>query len=333
MSNNLYSPRATGLRLYSFLLSKMFGRVILSVLFLCTSCIFIYVSAVDLLELPSPKASRIVLLGTGTPNADPHRSGPSVAVVVNGKPYIVDFGPGIVRRAAAASDNGIFELRARNLKTAFLTHLHSDHTVGYPDLIFSPWVLGRDSPLQVYGPKGLKDMTEHILSAYKEDIKIRTEGLEQANQIGFRVEVHEIEAGEVFEDENISVNAFSVSHGSWPQAFGFRFNTPDRSIVFSGDCRPSQSIIENCSGCDVLIHEVYSAAELERWKNRSPNWAKYMKNFHTSTIELAKIAALAKPKLLILYHQVTTIPDEKLLSEIRALYSGRVVSGKDLEVY
>ena len=277
--------------------------------------------------------SKIVLLGTGNPNADPERSGPSVAIVVNGKPYIVDFGPGVVRRAAAAFNKDIGALRARHLKTAFLTHLHSDHTLGYPDLIFSPWVLGRDSPLHVYGPKGLKAMTNHILSAYQEDIKIRTEGLERANRIGYRVDAHEISPGEIFRDENIRVDAFAVNHGSWPQAFGFRFNTPDRSIVLSGDCRPSESVIENCTGCDVLIHEVYSAAELDHWQDRSPHWAEYMRNFHTSTVELAKIAARAKPKLLILYHQVTTIPDENLLSEIRALYSGKVVSGKDLEIY
>lgn len=306
-------------------------QIALGAFVFCVGCIRSEVHAAD--NDFGNAGSKIVLLGTGNPNADPERSGPSVAIVVNGKPYLVDFGPGVVRRAAAAFNNGIGALRARNLKTAFLTHLHSDHTLGYPDLIFSPWVLGRDSPLQVYGPKGLKSMTNHLLSAYKEDIKIRTEGLERANRIGYQVDVHEVSPGEIFRDQNIRVDAFAVNHGSWPEAFGFRFNTPDRRIVLSGDCRPSESIIKNCSGCDVLIHEVYSAAELDRWKDRNPHWTEYMKSFHTSTVELAKIAALAKPKLLILYHQVTTITDGDLLSEIRALYSGKVVSGKDLDVY
>jgi ribonuclease BN (tRNA processing enzyme) len=127
------------------------------------------------------QGTQIVLLGTGTPNADPDRSGPSVAIVVNETPYIVDFGPGVVRRAAAAFRNGVKALEVSNLKIAFLTHLHTDHTVGYPDLIFTPWVLGRDRPLEVYGPPGIKSMTEYILKAYEKDIDVRIHGLEPAN--------------------------------------------------------------------------------------------------------------------------------------------------------
>src|SRR5215211_1762959 len=117
--------------------------------------------------------TQIVILGTGTPNADPDRSGPSVAIIVNDTPYIVDFGPGVVRRAAAAHRRGIKALAMPKLTRAFVTHLHSDHTVGYPDLIFTPWVLERETPLEVYGPRGLKAMTDHILKAYREDIRIR----------------------------------------------------------------------------------------------------------------------------------------------------------------
>ena len=112
-------------------------------------------------------SDQIVLLGTGTPNADPARSGPSVAIVANGCPYLVDFGPGVVRRAAAACQAGIQGLAVERLNRAFLTHLHSDHTAGYPDLILTPWVLKRDEPLHAYGPAGLGEMTDHILAAYR----------------------------------------------------------------------------------------------------------------------------------------------------------------------
>ena len=105
--------------------------------------------------------ARVVLLGTGTPNAEPERSGPCVAVVVKDSAYIVDIGPGVVRRAAAAYNKGVKALKTTNLKIAFCTHLHSDHTAGYPDLIFTPWVEGRDVPLEMYGPPGIRDMTEH----------------------------------------------------------------------------------------------------------------------------------------------------------------------------
>ena len=118
----------------------------------------------------------VVMLGTGTPNADPDRSGPAVAIVVNDTPYIVDCGPGIVRRAAAALRNGVKALEPRNLKIAFITHLHSDHTTGLADLILTPWTLERKEPLEVYGPRGIKAMTHHLLAAYRKDIDMRVNG-------------------------------------------------------------------------------------------------------------------------------------------------------------
>lgn len=275
--------------------------------------------------------TQVVLLGTGTPNADPDRSGPSVAIVVNGTPYLVDFGPGVVRRAAAAARNGVSALRVSNLKHAFVTHLHSDHTAGYSDLIFTPWVLERDEPLEVFGPEGIRSMTEHILAAYQEDIRLRLYGLEPANNQGFRVNAHEIEAGLIYRDSNVTVHAFPVDHGSWPNAFGYKFTTTDKTIVISGDARPSGSVVEQCDGCDILIHEVYSQAG---FLERPPVWQNYHSSFHTSTHELAEMANRARPGLLILYHQLFWgRTDEELLAEIRERYEGRVVSGKDLEVY
>jgi ribonuclease BN (tRNA processing enzyme) len=275
--------------------------------------------------------TKIVLLGTGTPGADPERSGPATAIVVNDTPYLIDCGPGVVRRAAKAFRSGIDGLKVRNLKMLFVTHLHSDHTAGYSDLIFTPWVLGRDEPLEVYGPAGIGDMTEHILAAYQQDIKIRLNGLEPANDSGYRVNTHDIKPGIIYQDANITVEAFTVKHGSWPEAYGFVFTTPDRKIVISGDTAPSDSIVAKCDGCDVLIHEVYSAVRFEK---RSPVWKKYHSSFHTSTHELAELASRVKPTLLILYHQLFWgATDEELLSEIKEGYDGEVVSGNDLDVF
>lgn len=275
--------------------------------------------------------TQVVLLGTGTPNADPDRSGPSVAIVVNDTPYIIDFGPGVVRRAAAAYRKGVKGLEVKNLKRAFVTHLHSDHTVGLPDLIFTPWTLERKEPLEIYGPAGIKAMVQHVMKAYEQDIDIRTNGLEPSNKTGYKVNAHEIKPGVVYRDRNVTVKAFLVNHGSWKQAFGYRFETPDRIIVVSGDCAPSASVVENCDGCDVLIHEVYSQAG---FATRPPEWQKYHSNFHTSTRELAEIARKAKPRLLILYHQLFWgVSEEDMLKEVRESYGGNVVSGRDLDVY
>jgi len=275
-------------------------------------------------------STQLVLLGTGTPNADPARSGPSVAIVVDGSPYLVDFGPGVVRRAAAACQAGVEGLAVERLNRAFLTHLHSDHTAGYPDLILTPWVLERDEPLHVYGPPGLGEMTHHVLAAYRRDIRERIEGLEPANDRGCRAIAHEVEPGLVYRDKNVTVDAFPVRHGSWT-AFGYRFQTSDRTIVVSGDTAPTDAIVEQGQGCDILLHEVYAAG---RFEGLPPAWQRYHAQVHTSARELACLAAKAQPGLLVLYHQLFWgASDRELLDEIAAQYSGPVVSGQDLDVY
>lgn len=276
-------------------------------------------------------ASRIVFLGTGTPNADPERSGPALAVVVGEQAYLVDFGPGVVRRAAAATARGIPALEPHRLDLAFLTHLHSDHTAGYPDLILTPWTLERDRPLRVYGPPGLRAMTKRILAAYRQDVQMRLFGLEPANPDGWRVEVHEVRPGVIYRDEQVSVEAIPVRHGSWPHAYGYKFTTPDRVIVISGDTAPSEALVEAARGCDVLVHEVYSA---EAFASRPPEWQRYHRRFHTSTAELAELARRIRPGLLILNHQLFWgRSEEELIDEVRRGYDGEVVSADDLDVY
>jgi ribonuclease BN (tRNA processing enzyme) len=277
-----------------------------------------------------PAATQVILLGTGTPAMDPDRSGPATAIVVNDTAYLIDFGPGVVRRAAAAAAKGIPAVRPENLKTAFLTHLHSDHTVGYPDLIFTPWVIARKDTLNVYGPKGLKAMTDHILAAWQEDIDIRTKGLEQRWPL--RVVAHEIKPGIVYTDALVRVTAVPVLHGQWDEAYGYRFDTPDRVIVISGDTRPSPELVKACRRCDVLIHEVYPMGSRATMRD----WQKYRAQYHTSTQELAHIASQSQPGLLIVHHRtggLTNFSDEQYLKEIGQGYSGKVVIGHDLEVY
>ncbi len=280
--------------------------------------------------------TQVVILGTGNPNPDPERSGPAIAIVVNGSAYLVDSGPGIVRRAAAANRNGITPLAAPNLKMVFLTHLHSDHTLGLPDLIFTPWVMGRREPLRIFGPTGTKSMTQNILAAWSADIDMRLHGGEPANPTGHKAAATDIKPGIVYRDGNVTVTAFAVPHGSWKEAFGYRFDTringqPDRSIVISGDTRYAPAIAAACKGCDVLLHEVYSQPGFDK---REPEWRAYHSRFHTSSGDVARIATQAKPGLLVLYHQLfwgTT--EDDLLKEVQRGYSGKVVSAKDLDVY
>ena len=273
---------------------------------------------------------RVVLLGTGTPNAEPDRSGPAVAIVSTNATYLVDCGPGVVRQAAAAARKGIPVLDVVQLNRVFITHLHSDHTVGLPDLMLTPWVAGREDPLAIFGPPGIGAMTTHIRRAYRQDIDFRLNGLEPANPTGSQVTVHEVQPGVVYQDGKFTVEAFPVDHGSWA-AFGYRFRTPERTIVISGDTSPVQSIVEMAEGCDVLVHEVYSVTGLIE---QEPEWQRYHSRMHTSSQELAQIASRARPGLLVLYHQLSWgASEEDLLAEIRRDYDGDVISGRDLEIY
>ncbi|MCD7738294.1 MAG: MBL fold metallo-hydrolase [Lachnospiraceae bacterium] len=290
-------------------------------------------------------ATKLVLLGTGTPNACPNASGPASAVVVDDQAYLVDFGPGVVRQAAKAYRKGINALRPDRLTVAFCTHLHTDHTAGYPDLIFTPWVLERKEPLKVFGPRGIQHMTDHILAAYEADIDFRLHGFERANEVGYQVQVTEIEPGVIYRDDKVTVEAFPVSHGTL-LSYGYKFITADRVIVISGDTAPLEIVAEKAKDCDILLHEVEYTGGISA---REPKWQKYHREVHTLSVDLAQVAKEAQPKLLVTYHRIyhMEIQDNTkdldaemawrcaaILQEIRdAGYDGEVVNGQDLDVF
>lgn len=285
-------------------------------------------AAVDL-----SSGTHVVLLGTGTPNPEPEASGAATAVLVDGYAYLVDAGTGIVRRAAAAAERyGAEALTAARLDIAFLTHLHSDHTLGLPDLIHTPWVLEREVPLRLFGPGGTVSMAEHLTAAWEADIENRLGGHQPSTPDGWRVEAVEIEPGIVYEDERVRVTAFTVSHTGWPEAYGYRFDGGGRSVVLSGDTAPTEAVVEMCAGCDVLVHEVYSATT---FRDRPPEWQTYHAQAHTSTVELAELASRARPGILVLHHQLHWgATPEEMIAEIRAAgYDGPLAYGRDLDVY
>jgi ribonuclease BN (tRNA processing enzyme) len=257
-------------------------------------------------EQQSRPQTKVVLLGTGTPIPDPDRSGLATAIVVGDSAYLVDFGPGVVRRAEAALlERGIRALEPGNLKVAFVTHLHSDHTAGYSDLILTGWTSGRSTPLEVYGPTGLKAMTEHILEAYRLDIETRTnaEGKELAISNGWKVNAHEIRPGIIYKDANVTVTAFPTKHAM--ESYGYRFDTYDRRIVIFGDTSPTEETIKACSGCDILVHD---AQTLDLYSKMPERLHSFVTKYHTTTAQLAALAAQANPKLLVTYHTIAFRP-------------------------
>jgi ribonuclease BN (tRNA processing enzyme) len=282
--------------------------------------------------------TQIVMLGTGNPRPEPERSGPATAIIVDDTPYLVDFGAGVVRRATAAYEKGVKALGhgGVNITTVFLTHLHSDHTVGYPDLIFTPWVMGRKAPLAVYGPKGLAAMTEHVLSAWRVDIEARSGGLNRHNPTGCNVGAYEIEPGVIYRDGKVTVTAFPAHHEEMADALSYRFETPSRTIVISGDTAPTRSLIEHSRGCDLLIHEAYSMMAYRNTERPTPE---FRHRHHTSSVQLAEIANEVKPRVLVTYHRSSLGEEgsnpaqDVLVEEIRQAYRGRVVAANDLDIF
>ena len=276
-------------------------------------------------------AARVVMLGTGTPLAESDRSGPSVAVVVGDTPYLVDIGPGVVRQASRAWMNGVDALAPRYLGTAFVTHLHSDHTTGLADLALAPWVLGRPTPLTLYGPPGVAKMAEHIMSAYAEDVDVRVNPPSFRIRANAQIDAHEIQPGIVLKTPQLTVEAFPVKHGKWKHAYGYRFEAAGRSIVVSGDTASSAALIEKARGCDVLVHEAYLKSGLDKL---SPELQTYHGQSHTSGVELGKLAATVQPGLLVVYHVLLFGGDEfQLLREIKRNFHGNVVIANDLDIF
>lgn len=243
-----------------------------------------------------------------------------------------DAGPGVVRQMEAAG----LPYRKGPITALFLTHLHSDHTLGLPDAIFTTWVMGRDRPMRVIGPPGTRWMCNRIVDAWREDISVRTNGLERGTPGGWRVQVNEVKGGIVYDSAGVTIHAIPVRHGNWEHALAYRIDAPGKTIVISGDTRPCPAVEEAARGVDLLIHEVYPESRLVP-ENRpgGDDWPKYMRAFHTSDRELGAIAARAKPRTLVLYHIVRMRgTDAELFDGVRAGgFTGDVVIGRDLDRY
>jgi ribonuclease BN (tRNA processing enzyme) len=280
--------------------------------------------------IPGGDSTVLVMLGTGMPVPNPEAAGPATAVAVGGRVFLFDAGPGVMRRIAAAG------LPIDGVTAAFITHLHSDHTLGYPDLIFTSWVMGRTTPLRVYGPPGIRAMTDHLLAAWSEDTLMRITGPERARSGAYRVDAREVRAGTVYDSGGVKVTAIAVPHGGWRYAFGYRIDTPRKRILISGDTRYSSDLERAARGVDILVHEVYPEARLKPEDRPGGElWPRYMREFHTSDVEVGRLAARANVKLLVLTHVVWMggTPSELIAGVRRGGYQGRVVVARDLDRY
>lgn len=278
----------------------------------------------------------MVLLGTGTPRTEVGRAGTSTAVVVDGNPYLFDFGPGVGLRLSEGHEAGIVGLAMSEVTKAFLTHMHSDHTLGLGELMLTPWMFGREEPLEVYGPLGTSAMTRSVSEAYSLDVAKRSLN-EPHTERGHEIVGRDVTPGVVYTDDLVEVEAFEVQHGEWDPnlhgpfpAMGYRITTPDRTIIISGDTGPFAEMVPTYAGCDVLVHEVYSTAGLA---GRPPEWRSYHERSHTSGTHLARVATEASPGVLVLAHQLLWhATEDDLIDEVTSAYIEAFVYGRDLTV-
>lgn len=277
--------------------------------------------------------TRLILLGTaGGPTPKRLRAAPAQAILVGDDAYVVDCGDGVARQMALAG------VPLERMRAVFITHQHSDHNAGYGSLLLFAWLAGV-KVLDTYGPPPLVHMTDLIaeLNAYDIATRVRDEG--RAPFAGF-VAPHEITAaGLVMERAGVKVTAAVVEHPPVRPAFAYRFDTPGRSIVLSGDTAPSESLVALARGADVLVHEVIYTPAIDRLVANEPHAQRLRQHLvasHTPTTEVGRIAAAAGVKTLVLTHFVpgddASITDAMWTEGVGVHFKGEVVVGKDLMV-
>lgn len=276
-------------------------------------------------------STRLVLLGTaGGPTPKVERSAPAQAVVVGDRIYLIDCGDGVARQLALAG------LPLAQLRAIFITHQHSDHNAGYGPLLVVGWTSGIGKPIDVLGPPPLRTMTDRLIEAHGFDLSLR-ERDEGRAPLRPLIRIREVTAdGEIFRDDRVRVTAVRNDHVPIEHSYAYRFDTPDASIVISGDTALSDSVRTLARGADILVHEVFMRAFFEAPDAPlTPDIRRHIIASHTDAEDLGRLAADAGVKTLVMTHFVPSaptghIPDEEWIAAARKHFSGRIIAGRDL---
>ena len=264
-----------------------------------------------------------ILLGTGFPRPDGIHAGPSTAIVAGDQWFVVDAGRGATMRIASAN------LDYANLQAVFLTHFHSDHTAGLPDLFNTSWQFGRKArPLELYGPPGVSRLATAMRDFFRDDIHYRRDLLEKHPAAGATITPHVVREGVVYDKGGVRVTAFAVDHRPVEPAFGYRFDCGGRSIVVSGDTRPTPNLVKFAKGADVLVMEAFLPEHF--LKRDSREVAERLMRYHTRAEEAGELAAAAGVKTLVLTHLIPAGAAETFRERAAKAFKGKIVVGDDL---
>ncbi len=276
---------------------------------------------------------RLILLGTkGGPRPGPTRHGPSQALVVGRDIFVIDCGDGVASQLRRAN------LQLRDVRHVFLTHMHSDHTADYGNLLYFAWYSGLKKKVHTWGPPAIEALTDAALEYHRPEIAVRVED-EGRRPLAPLVEAHPLsKGGDVVRHAGVRVRAALVEHPPLVPSFAYRFDTPAGSVVSSGDTAPSEGLVALAKGADVLVHEVLYKPRIDELMDRLPSANTRFRNHlirsHTMTTQVGKIAAKAGVKKLVLSHLVpggdAFVTDAIWKRDVVKDFDGEVVVGHDL---
>lgn len=307
-------------------------RILLSMVLLATGFAGVHQSIAEEQSAPGTDSIKVTLLGTGTPQLNPRRMSYSTLIEAGGELFMFDAGRAAMLQAKKSGAD------LKKLNKLFLTHLHSDHVVGIPDV----WLTGflapsfRATPMNVWGPKGVDNLTAGLRQAYDFDVNLRVAQYGGKRAAGMEFETTTVHDGYTYESNGVKVTAFEVEHTGPDTAYGYKIEYRGRSVVLSGDTVYNENVVKHAAGVDLLVHQVGYAPKEAIEQNKV---VARIISLHTQPEKVAEILNVARPKMAVLSHIVVFGPqgpdlsaegEEKMMDVIRQHYSGPVILGQDL---
>ena len=285
--------------------------------------IFLFLSLIILSSNIYADIIKVTILGSGTPRVNIDRFSQSILIEHKNDKFLFDAGRGALLRLNQS------RILPNEIENIFFTHLHSDHILGFSDILMTGWVYHRQKPLNIFGPPGTINFVDSTIRSFEEDIKVRSLPPESLNVENLKSNIEIIYDDFTYKKNGLTIETFAVKHEPFTYAFGFKIFNSKYCMVISGDTTYSEKVIEKTKNCDLLIHEIAHASEhtLEKYPK-----AKGVISYHTDASQVSKIINTVKPRLTILNHVLSLdgSSDEQILNQINKNTEHKVLIAKDL---